>query len=144
MKKMLAASALVLVLSGCATQNVAGTGSYQSVPDDRVVGTLLQPSAGEPSGVVIVKRDPGMVGAALSSVLLVDGKPVARIKPGEFFQFRSQLGERLFGVSWSDNLGAVATSSTREIAVDIKPGQTYYLRMLPQAGSGVVIERASH
>ena len=143
MKAIIISIALACALAGCATQNVAGTASYQLVPQDRVIGTIAQPSENEPFGTVVVKRDPGLFGAALSSVLLLDGKPAARIKPGEFIEFRSQPGEHILGVSWSDNLGAAATSSTRELAVEIRPGQTYYFRVFPQAGSGVVIERAS-
>ena len=83
------------------------------------------------------------MGTALSSILLVNGAPVARVRPGEYLEFRTAPGEHIFGVSWSDNLGAATTSSTRELAVEVRAGQTYYLRMLPQSGSGVVIERSS-
>ena len=134
---------LLLVLAGCATQNVAGISSYQLVSAERVTGLIASAPLGEPAGTVVIKRDPGMFGAALSSILLVNGKPVARLKPGEYLLFQATPGEHLFGVSWSDNLGAAATSSTRELAVEIRAGQTYYLRMFPQAGSGVVIERSS-
>ncbi len=139
----LAACGFLLVLAGCATQNVAGVSSYQLVSAERVTGAIAEPPLGEPAGTVVIKRDPGMFGGALSSILLVNGVPVARLKPGEYLQFRATPGEHLFGVSWSDNLGAAATSSTRELAVEILAGQTYYLRMFPQAGSGVVIERSS-
>lgn len=137
------ACGLLLALAGCATQNVAGTSSYQVVSAERITAAISEPPPGEPSGTVVIKRDAGMMGAALSSILLVNGKPVARVKPGEYLQFRASPGEHLFGVAWSDNLGAAATSSTREVAVEIRAGQTYYFRMFPQAGSGIVIERSS-
>lgn len=142
MKLGLGAVAL-LFLASCATQNVPGTASYRSVPDQQIINHVAQPSPEEAHAIVVAKRDPGMVGVALSSVFLVNGKPVARVKPGEFTTFRIAPGEHIFGVSWSDNLGTVATESIRELAVDCKPGQTYYLRMFPQAGSGIAIERAS-
>ena len=143
MKIGFVACGLLLLLAGCATQNVAGISSYQLVSAERVTGAIVEPPIGEPAGTIVIKRDPGILGAALSSTLLVNGKPVARVKPGEYLQFRAALGEHLFGVSWSDNLGAAATSSTRELAVEVRAGQTYYLRMFPQPGSGVVIERSS-
>ena len=143
MKLGFAACALALMLAGCATQNAAGISSYHVVSADRLTGAIGEPPASEPAGTIIVKRDPGMLGAALSSILLLNGKPVALIKPGEYLQFRTLPGEHIFGVSWSDNLGSVATSSTRELAVDVRAGQTYYLRLFPQSGNGVAIERSS-
>lgn len=143
MKALLLASGLALALSGCVTQNIAGTSSYQPVSTSRIIGFIPEPASNDHAGIIIVKRDPGKLGSAIESTLLIDGQPVARIEPGEYLQFRSHLGEHIFGVSWSDNLGPAATSSTRELAVDVKPGQTYYLRMFPQAGAGIVIERTS-
>lgn len=143
MKRQIFALGLTFVFAGCATQNLAGTSSYQAVPTERNSSVFVEPEPGRPAGTIIVKRDLGMFGAGLSSILLVGGKPVVQLKPGEYFQFRVVAGEQLLGVAWSDNFGAVETSSTREIAVDVHPGQTYYFRMLPQAGNGIVIERSS-
>lgn len=141
--KVLTGALVMLTLAGCATQNISGAASYRSVPEQQIINAVPQPSPHDAHATVVVKRDHGLFGSALSSVLLLNGKPVVKVKPGEFTQIRVTPAEHIFGVSWSDNLGAAATESTRELAVDCKPGQTYYIRMFPQSGSGIAIERAS-
>ena len=134
--------ALLLVVAGCATQNVPDISSYQ-LASGHTIDPMVETPIGKPAGTIVVKRDPGLMGAGLSSILLVDGKPMVRLKPGEYIEFRAAPGEHNFGVSWSDNLGPAATSSTRELAVDVRAGQTYYLRLFPQPGIGIAIERSS-
>jgi hypothetical protein len=121
-----------------------GTTPYVLVPQSQFVGSY--PSDGEAAhdnATIIVKRDPGFFGSALSSVLLLDGRRVATIKPGQFLRLSLKPAEYLFGVAWSDDMGALETSTTREIAVDCRAGNTYYIRMFPQPMSGIVIERSS-
>lgn len=130
-------------LAGCATQNVAGTIAYRAVPQSQIVGALPNVLASEPSGTIVVKRDPGFMGKALSSILMLDGKQTANVKPGEFVRFRVKAGEHLFGVAWSDHFGKLSTASTRELAVDVQDGHTYYIRMFPLTGNGIAIERSS-
>ena len=142
-ERCLAVSAAAMLLFGCATQNIAGTDAYASVPSSRIVGTLPTIPVGSLEGIIVVKRDPGLMGTAISSILLINGEPVAKLKPGEYIQLRMPAGEALFGVSWSDNLGALKTASTREVAIDVKAGQTYYVRMFPLVENGIAIERVS-
>ncbi len=133
----------VILVSGCATQNVAGISTYKAVPEARIFTKNTVQGPNGMTGTVIVKRDHGMLGAALSSTLLIDGQPTAKIKAGEFLQFPVSGDEHIFGVAWSDNLGPLATSSTREVAITIQAGKVYYLRMFPQLSNGIAIERVS-
>jgi len=131
------------LMFGCATQNIAGTQAYRRVPPTQITGALPPVAQGDQAGTVVVKRDPGFMGKGLSSILLIDGKPVAKIRPGEYLEFRVPAREVLVGVSWSDDLGSLKTASTREVALEIQEGRTYYVRMFPLVGNGIAIERTS-
>ena len=138
------ACALAFLVAACATKNLPGTTGYVAIPQSQLFGA--RPSDGEAArdnATIVVKRDPGFTGSALSSILLLDGKRVASIKPGQYLELSLKPGEYLVGVAWSDGMGALETSATREIAIDCKAGKTYYIRMFPQAMSGIVIERSS-
>jgi hypothetical protein len=129
-------------MAACATKNLPGTTGYIAIPQSQLFGA--RPSDGEAArdnAKIVVKRDLGFTGSALSSVLLLDGKRVAIIKPGQYLEL--SLKPALFGVAWSDGMGALETSATREVAIDCKAGKTYYIRMFPQAMSGIIIERSS-
>lgn len=142
MKGLALFSGLAL-LCGCATTNIPGTAAYERVPESQFIASPQPGSGSEENATVYVKRDPGFTGSALSSVLLLNGKPIVKIKPGQFVQLSLAPTEYLFGVTWSDNLGALETSNTREIPINCKSGQTYYVRMFPQPMVGLVIERTS-
>ncbi len=135
--------ALVLVLTGCATQNIAGTASYTLVPDSQIVTRLIEPLAHEPYATIIVKRDAGMFGSGLSSTLILDTKHVAKIDRGQYLEFRVTPGEHIFGVALSTLFNSTATKYEHEIAIDCKAGQIYYVRLYPQAGNGMAIGRSS-
>ena len=135
---------LVFIVAECATKNLTGTTGYVAIPQSQLFGA--RPSDGEAArdnATIIVKKDPGFTGSALSSILLLDGKRLAIIKPGQYLELSLKPAEYVFGVAWSDGMGALETGTTREIAVDCKAGKTYYIRMFPQAMSGIVIERSS-
>lgn len=128
---------------GCATQNLPGTASYVAVPSSQIFGSVQTTDKSKGTALAIVKRDQGFTGAALSSFLTIDGKRIALIEPGQYVELTLRPGEYVFGVAWSDDLGPLETGTTREASVDCKAGKTYYIRMFPQAGSGIIIERAS-
>lgn len=132
-----------LLLVGCATQNVPGLSSYVAVPSSQFLSEIPPIGNFAENAIIIVKRDPGFLGSALSSVFTIDGKPIASIKPGQYIELSLHPKEYVFGVAWSDGLGALETSTTREIAIDSKPRKTYYLRLFPQIANGIGIERTS-
>lgn len=134
---------LPFLLLGCATQNLPGIESYVAVPSSQILGSVQTTDKSEDTALAIVKRDQGFTGSALSSFLTIDGKRIALIKPGQYFELTLRPGEYVFGVAWSDDLGPLETGATREVSIDCKAGKIYYLRMFPQAGSGIVIERSS-
>ncbi len=114
--KRAVAAVLVAGLTACATQNQPGTTGYTAVPEAQFFGAV--PVGGittQDSARVIVKRDPGFTGAALSSVLLINGVRIVVIRPRQYLELSLAPDEYVFGVSWSDDLGALATSGTREI-----------------------------
>ena len=134
---------LIFLPLGCATQNISGTASYEAVPSSQIIVSVQATDKLEDTALLIVKRDKGFTGSALSSVFTIAGKRIALIKPGQYFELPLRSGEYVFGVAWSDDLGLLETGNTREVSVDCKAGKTYYLRMFPQAGNGIAIERSS-
>ena len=135
--------AIAVALVGCSTTNQPGTGSYLPVPPSQMIGTPPRPATAAEAATIIVKRDPGFMGTALSSVLTIDGRPIARMRPGQFISLSVAPGDHLLGVASSDNLGPVATNISREVAADCKAGRTYYFRLFPQVAGGIVIDRVS-
>lgn len=134
---------LLFLPLGCATQNIPGVARYEAVPSAQILGFVQAAGKSEETALLIVKRDKGLAGSALSSVFTIAGKQIALIKPGQYFEMPLRSGEYVFGVAWSDDLGPIGTGAMREVSIDCKAGKTYYLRMFPQAGSGIVIERSS-
>lgn len=132
----------LFALAGCATTNEPGTTSYAPVASAQIIGSVPRPPESA-TATVVVKRDPGFMGAALTSILTVDGKPIARIRPGQFISLKLPTGEHIFGVASSDNLGPVATNISREVAADCNADQSYYFRLFPQVAGGIVIDRVS-
>jgi hypothetical protein len=142
--KRTVAAVVVAGLTACATQNQPGTTGYTAVPEAQFLGAFRVGGVKtNDSARVVVKRDSGFMGSFLSSVLLINSERIAAIRPGQYLELSLAPDEYIFGVSWSDDLGALATSAKREITVECKAGKTYYIRMFPQPGSGIVIERAS-
>ena len=131
------------LFSGCAasTQNSPGTSSHVAISPTQIIHPPLTSGPGQ--ATIIVKRDPGFFGSGLDATLTVDGTDTARLKAGQYYQFRIAPGEHLFGVRPTEGLGKLLADVHREVAVTAVAGRTYVLRLLAERGSGMHIQRSS-
>ena len=112
---------IATLLVSCATQNISGTASYEEI----------QTSISNENGNVIVKRDSGFMGSALSSNLFVDNQFVASLRPGKGVHFISISSAKAL------NLG---TAFERNLRVEITDDTTRTFRVFPMPGQGMTIE----
>ena len=120
---------LCFLLVGCATQNISGTASYEEI----------QTSISNENGNVIVKRDSGFMGSALSSNLFVDNQFVASLRPGNFVQIQIDKGVHFISISSAKALN-LGTAFERNLRVEITDDTTRTFRVFPMPGQGMTIE----
>lgn len=120
--------AMAVLCASCATSPIS-TAEAADVPPDRVLNAaLLRASAG--SVAVVVKRDSGLMGAACSTKLYVNGAHVADIRVAEKLTLQLQPG--------SHNLaavpGGICGGAMSEVRATIKAGEHQTFRI--GAGQG--------
>jgi hypothetical protein len=133
-----------LLIAGCGTKHTPGTTAYVPIWATQMRGAVPVVPANAQASTIIVKRDRGLAGSALSAIFTVDGVEVADIPAGYFYRFDVEAGEHIFGVK-SKKEGFVGLSSVfRELAVDCKPQRTNYLRLHVEYRDGIQINRSSY
>jgi len=73
----------------------------------------------ENMGLVYIYRPGKAMGAAVSYQVKANGVPITRLNPGGYYAYLAKPGEIEFSAK---------TESTSSITIDIKPGETYYLK----------------
>lgn len=119
----------VFVFFGCATQNISGTANYAEVWS----------SISAENGNIIVKRDSGFMGSALSSNLFLDNEFVASLCPGNFVQFRLGKGIHFISISSAKALN-LGTAFERNLRIEITDDTVRTFRVFPMPGQGMMIE----
>ena len=90
---------LAFIVAACATKNLPGTTGYVAIPQSQLFGVRRSDGeAAHDNATIVVKRDLGFTGSALSSVQLADGKRVATIKPGQYLELSLKPAEYVFVV----------------------------------------------
>ena len=74
---------IVALFFSCSTVNKAGLDDYIKVSDSTMF---------DPAGNVIIKRDSGFMGSAVSAFLYVDKQFCCRLSPGTFCNIRLHKG----------------------------------------------------
>jgi hypothetical protein len=99
----------IILITGCATG-----------PSFKKVETIP-----EAVGLVYIYRPMSPIGSGVSYEVRADGVPLVTLLSGEYFVYYAQPGEVEF---------SARTESTSAITVDIKAGQTYYLKCTLSVG----------
>lgn len=86
--------ALVLAVTGCATQPVSNTDA-KPVPEKRILNKEIIKQA-DGTGKVILKRDTGYMGSACNIRVYADGKEIADLSAGEIISIYPLVGEHIF------------------------------------------------
>jgi hypothetical protein len=119
---LMAAIASALI-AGCSTTPVPSS-SAAAVPAERLLPAAnQQPVAG--GGSISVTRDSGMMGAACSVRVWIDGVPVADIRTAERVRVNVTAGDHI--VSAQPN--AICAGGLVEVAASVKPGRDSRFRI---------------
>lgn len=128
-KTMILLIGISTLFFGCATQNIPGTASYEEI----------KTAISTENGNIIVKRDNGFMGSALSSNLFVDNQFVTALRPGNFVQLRIDKGVHFISISSAKALN-LGTAFERNLRFEIKDETTRTFRVFPMPTQGMMIE----
>jgi hypothetical protein len=138
------ASVFAILLTACAaqhtTQNTPGTTAYRHVPPSEFVNTVPVAATSTEAATIIAKRDAGSFGAALRSIFMINGRPIARLRNGEYLTMQVPPGRYNFGVEWSSPSQLVPTPKTNQTSMECEPGKSYTLRIYPVYQKGMFIQ----
>lgn len=73
----------------------------------------------ENMGLVYIYRPGKVMGAAVSYQIKANGVPITRVNPGGYYAYLAKPGEIEF---------LAKTESSSSITIDVKPGETYYIK----------------
>jgi hypothetical protein len=123
MKRLILVSALLLAVSGCATEPVP-TNTATPVPANRILkAALTKPASG--TGSLIVKRDVGLNTSGCTFRLYINGTPFADIDTGEKVQIYLKPGEYIIG----STPRTICMAGNAESSFVIGEGQTKIYRV---------------
>lgn len=137
MHNVLKLLALTALLSACATQPVSNSQARAVPPSSILSAQLLSPGPG--TGKLIVKRDSGLMGAACSIRIYVDGEPVVDLGTAEKFEFYLPTGDHVLGARPNGICGGGASEAGVVIAENrtkvyrVSSGQSGDIRIQPSA-----------
>ncbi len=131
------------VLIGCATSPVSFEKSTP-VQSERLGPAYASYSANGPSkGAVIVIRDSGFTGAAVSLPIYVNVKKLANLMPSESVKFYLPEGDNFIGFSLRGLSESYETKNLQEQVLNVVAGNTYYFRLGYIEAGGVKLRRSS-
>ena len=126
LRQLVPSAALVLLLAGCATRPVSLANS-RPIKSRRLLRDYVLYSQPAPYGAkLVVIRDAARFDALETVKVLVDGRDVAFIKPGERLDLYVYSGDRILGLASTP--GFIDSPDVSHTFV-FKSGQTYYLRI---------------
>lgn len=112
MKKIAILGLSVMILAGCAT-TPPPTDRLKPAPQAQITALPVVASA-TPASVRVV-RDEGYIGSAVFIHVSLNGKKLASLNPGEYFDFTVDPGEYLFSVIPTDPFGGRHPTSVETV-----------------------------
>ncbi len=113
----------IVLLAGCSSTPIS-TDSAENVPKERIYKDA--PTAFKSnSGVIIVKRDPGLRGALCSDQVLLNGRPVADILPSEKIVLYVERGKHII----SRRPNGICIGGLTEVAAIVENGTQAVIRI---------------
>jgi hypothetical protein len=128
----------LLVLAGCSSFRAAPE-KVTHVPNDRLLA-YQQPITG--GGQIAVDRDIGMLGGGCYLAFLIDRQVAARIGIGEAANFQVPPGARIVGIGIDEKDDSFCSKGHlhRELAIQLKEGETQHFRIVSEAKNGFGIQ----
>ncbi|MFB2668903.1 hypothetical protein ACE02U_08950 [Shewanella xiamenensis] len=132
--RLITASLLLALLTGCATSEVSFKNAKQ-VPDDRLF--IKNNVAGDT--VITIIRDSGFLGSGCNIDFFINEELAATLDVSEKATFNVNEGEMILGLQPSGN-GLCISSNIRQLETSIKKGQHKVYRVaLEQSGSMAIL-----
>lgn len=131
------------ILAGC---TINQTTYEQATPVESSRLLAYQAPIDEPSGVLLVTRDGGILGSGCYLGVFVNGKLSARIGPGERAKFLVPAGDNLIGSGGDpkgNGLCGIGGITTREVAASAKSGEIKRFRISGDMNSGFSLSPSS-
>lgn len=128
----IAALLLLCLAAGCASTPTPD--ASVGAPITIHMPTLLTPSPG--TGIVFIKRDAGFFGGGCNHAILLDGKLLAELRPGEAVTFYPAAGEHILGLNGGIGL---CPNSTPELAIQVRAGERKAYRTLVEQSGDTAI-----
>lgn len=130
----------VLMISACATIPISSERA-NIVPPERIFNHEILSSDEQRNIKVVLTRDKGLVGSAVYMLFKINGKDIAKFRPGETLTIFLENGDYLFGVIPSPNL--FGTHTLEETDASIKANRSNNFRILTSADMVAKIKRSS-
>lgn len=135
---------ITIVCSACTTTAVS-VSKAQSVSPDRIYDAYKKYSTPIDSGAkIIIVRDSGILGAAGTAALFINGEIVARVRTGESITLNVKSGDNVLGVgpgtkmSWEkDNVELI------EQTLNAETGREYFFRITIDRYKGLILQRTT-
>ncbi len=135
MKHAFKALALTALLSACATQPVDSSQARAVPPSNMLSAQQLSPGPG--TGKLIVTRDSGLMGAACSTRIYVDGEPIIDLDTSEKFEFYLPVGDHVLGARAN---GIFCGGGSSGVEVTIAENRTKIYRVSSGQSGDIIIQ----
>jgi len=133
---------LIAILSGCATSPVSLSKSVPA-PKSQLKAAYYELVNNSPNkGRVIVIRDSGFTGSAMSLPIYVNTKKIANLMPSESVTFYLSEGEHFIGMSLQGLTKNREKDNLQEQVINIEAQQDYFYR-LGFIEAGIIVLRRS-
>ena len=141
MNRMMMISVGLFVLAGCATKPVSYAES-KPIPEDRIYSEFEQYSRPDATRAkVSFTRDSGMLGAAASLTLFINGELVARIRRKESVSAYLPAGSSQIALGPGNPTSGPVGSGLVEDELLVETGEEYFYRVGLDTSVGLVLER---
>ena len=143
MNNIILISAGVFVLAGCATNPVSYAESHP-IPEDRIYNEFEKYSKPDSTrATVTFTRDSGMLGAAASLTLFINGELVARIRRKESISAYLPVGNNQIALGPGKPTSGPLGAGLVEDELSAETGEEYAYRVGLDMSVGLVLERIS-
>lgn len=143
MNRVILVAVTLLVLAGCATKPVEYENS-EPVAEDRIYGEYEKYSKADAARAkVSFTRDSGMLGAAVSLSLYVNGELVARVRRKESISLYLPAGSNQIALGPGKATAGPVGAGLVEDELSAESGKEYFYRIGLDMSMGLVLKRVA-
>jgi len=142
-QKLILTFVLLLVAAGCATKPISSADA-RPIPEERIYAEFAKyTEPGASRAKVSFTRDSGMLGAAASLTLFINGEIVARIRRKESISAYLPVGHNQIAVGPGNPSAGPVGGGLVEEELLARYGEEYFYRVGLDMNVGIVFERVA-